>query len=121
MKINIKATNLDLTPAIRSYIEEKIGSLEKYLKRLVEKGAVEVFIEIARTTKHHQKGPVFKAECNLELPGKLVRAEHSDWHIRRAIDEIKKELQQEVEKYTTKFRAQDSSKRNKIRELRGKV
>ncbi|MDP3999028.1 MAG: ribosome-associated translation inhibitor RaiA [bacterium] len=120
MKINIKATNLDLTPAIRSYIEEKIGSLEKYLKRLVEKGAVEAFIEIARITKHHQKGPVFKAECNLELPGKLVRAEHSDWNIRRAVDEIKKELQREVSKYKERVRPQDSKQKNKLRELRGK-
>jgi len=33
MKLNIKATNLDLTPAIREYIEIKIGSLSHFLKR----------------------------------------------------------------------------------------
>ena len=32
MKINIKATNLDLTPAIHEYIEEKSVPLDRFLK-----------------------------------------------------------------------------------------
>lgn len=99
MQINIKATNLELTPAIRQYIEIKIGSLEHFLKRFENKSEIEVFVEIARTTKHHYKGDVFYAEAIFSLGQKILRAEHSDWDIRIAIDRVKDKLQQEIKKY----------------------
>lgn len=99
MKIAIKATKLELTSAINAYIEQKIGSLEKFLKNFDKEGAAEIKVEIARTTKHHNKGLVYKAEANLRLPGKLLRAEHTDWNIRRCIDEVKNELQEQIKKY----------------------
>lgn len=120
MNLNIKGTQLDLTPAIRVYIEDKIGSLEKFIERIDAKDAVAVRVEISRTTKHHRKGPVFRAECNLRLPGKLLRAEHVDWDVRRCVDEIKKELQQQLKKYLSRVRPQDSKNIKKLRMLRGK-
>ena len=103
MKINIKATNLDLTPAIREYIEEKIGSLSHFLKRFEVKNEIEVFVEIARTTKHHRHGNVLYAEAIVSLGKKILRAEHFDWDIRVAIDKVKDKLQQEIKKYKEKY------------------
>jgi len=99
MKLNIKATNLELTPAIREYIEIKIGSLSHFLKRFEAKNEIEVFVEIARTTRHHRSGNVFCAEASFSIGKKLLRAEHTDWDVRVAIDEIKDRLQQEIKKY----------------------
>ena len=96
MQINIKATGLDLTPAIREYIENKIGSLDKFLKRFEAKGEVKTEIEIARATRHHRKGNVFYAEANLYLPKKIIRAEHSDWDARVAIDMVKDKLKRSI-------------------------
>lgn len=120
MNINIKYSNLDSTAAIEKYVLDKIGSLEKLFQRLDSKNIPQVQVEIARTTKHHQKGPVFRAECNLELPGKLLRAVHEDWNIRRAIDEVKHQLREEINKYKEKVRPQDSRGEEKIRKLLGK-
>jgi ribosomal subunit interface protein len=111
MQINIKSTNLDLTPAIQEYIEIKIGSLEHFLRRFVGvrpcvglkrfelKNEIKIFVELARATKHHKSGNVFYAEATLALGKKVLRAEHSDWNIRVAIDKIKDKLQQEIKKY----------------------
>jgi len=99
MQINIKATNLELTPAIREYIEIKIGSLDHFFKRFEVESEIEVFIEIARTTRHHHKGNIFYAEAILSLDKKILRAEYSDWDIRVAIDRVKDKLQQEIKKY----------------------
>jgi len=99
MQINIKATNLELTPAIREYIEIKIGSLKRFLKRFEDKSEIEVFVEIARTTRHHHKGNVFYAEVTFSIGKKIFRAEHSDWNIRVAIDRVKDKLQEEIKKY----------------------
>lgn len=103
MKINIKATKLDLTPAIKEYIEIKIGSISRFIERFESGGEAEVSVEIARTTKHHHKGDVFYAEANLKLPQKTIRAEHSDFDIRVAIDNVKKILKEEVSKYKEKI------------------
>jgi ribosomal subunit interface protein len=99
MKIDIKATNLDLTPALRVYIDEKIGVLAKFLKRWDMEGGVEVWVEVARTTRHHQKGPVFRAEADIRLPGKILRAEDAALDIRVAIDRVRDKLKREIEKY----------------------
>jgi len=100
MIINIKTTNLKLTPAIESYINQKIErDLSKFIKRLDEKGAAELFVEIARTTRHHRQGDIFRAEANLRLPGKVLRAEAEEWDIRVVIDQVKDKLQREIKKY----------------------
>ena len=113
MKINIKTSNLDLTPALNQYIEEKIGSLSKFLKNYEKEGEIQVRIEVARTTRHHHRGDVFRTEINLDLPGKMLRnvAERED--ARFAINEAKDELQREIKKYKglcLKFRARRANK-----------
>lgn len=102
MIINIKATKLDLTPAIKEYIEIKIGSLDKFLKKFEIKSEVEVSVEIARTTRHHHKGDIFYAEANLRIGKTLLRAEDTDWDIRVAVDKVKDRLGQEIKKYKEK-------------------
>ena len=99
MKINIKASNLDLTPALNEYLEEKIGSLSKFLKKYEMEGEVLAQVEVARTTKHHHQGDVFRAEVNLTLPKKVLRGVAEKEDIRTAIDEVKSELQREIVKY----------------------
>lgn len=102
MKINIKVINLELTPAIHEYIEIKIGSLDHLLKRFETDNEIIVFVEIARISKHHKSGAVFCAEASFSIGKKLLRAEHSDWDIRVAVDEVKDRLQQEIKKYKEK-------------------
>ena len=99
MKIIIKFTGVDSTSAITEFIEEKIGGIAKFIKRWDTDSAIEAQVEIARTTAHHHKGDVFRAEVNLHLPGKSLRAEHTDWDMRVAIDKARDRLQAEVKKY----------------------
>lgn len=116
MKIVIKATNLELNRELRDYIEEKIGSLEKFAKifqskkyynHFFTKGKprVEVWVEIGKTTLHHQKGDIFRAEAQMRLPGKSIRAESEREDLKLAITEIKDELQRELKQYKGKAEA----------------
>lgn len=92
MKITIKGTNLDLTPSIKEYIENKISGLEKFMKAVVEGTEAMARVEIARTTKHHAKGDVFRAEVNIDLTQNIARAEHEDVDVRTAIDMVANKL-----------------------------
>ena len=98
MKIIIKATNFELTPSIKEYIEIKIGSLEKFIKA----SFYEAWVEVGKTTHHHHKGQVFRAEVQLKLPGKGLRVESLKEDIHLAIDEVKDELQRELKQYQEK-------------------
>ncbi len=99
MKIDIKTSHLDLTPALREYILEKVGSLEKFLKRWEAEGEVEAWVEIDRTSNHHHKGDVFRAIIDIRLPHKALRATEINGDIRAAIDRAKDVMRQEIGKH----------------------
>ena len=113
MKINIKSTNLDLTPSLVTYIDTKMGDLGKIVKKFDAEGSVTLNIEVARTTKHHLKGDVFMAEANLNLPRQLLRATENDSDIRRAIDILKHTLHLEIGKYKTQHEAKRAQGKSK--------
>ncbi len=99
MLIQLKGTNFELTPAIHAMVEEKIGPLARFVKRFEKEGEVTAFIEVARTTKHHQKGLVFYAEATLRLPGRTLRMEEYDADLRAAVDGLRDRLKRDLEKY----------------------
>lgn len=117
MKIVIKTTNLKLTPVLRQYIEKKINSLEKFAKILYKeeyynhffgkgKPTVEAWVEVGKTTRHHKKGPIFWAECQMRFPQKSLRATAKRENLRLAMTEVKDELQRELKQYKEKLQAQ---------------
>jgi putative sigma-54 modulation protein len=118
--IKIKATGVDLPQSVVNYIYDKIGGLKKYLEKKLAAGSVDITAEIGRTTRHHRQGLVYRAECNIALPGKVLRGVHEDWDARRCIDEIKQELQEQIKDYLAKSRPQDSRGQEELRKLRGK-
>lgn len=103
MKIKIKTTNIELTSAIESYVEEKINSVEKFaVPHESEEPIVEV--EIGKTTNHHQSGDVFRAEANFRVRGKHFRATSEQSDLYAAIDDLRDELARELSTDKTKTR-----------------
>lgn len=106
MKIIIRAKNLELTKSLKSFIEEKIGGLKKFidvLKRQEDgKTLAEVFFDIEKETKHHNKGQVFRSEAKIMLPGKKIIAQSAGDNLLLTVVEIKDKLQQEIKKYKLK-------------------
>lgn len=102
MIIDIKGTALDLTPSIKEYIGKKLLPLARFVKRYEKAGEVHLFIEIARTTRHHNKGNVFYAEITMGLPKIVLRAEANNVDIRAAIDNVKDIFKREIGKYKEK-------------------
>ena len=117
MKIIIKATNIKLNNELRKYIEEKIGSLEnfaevfqnkeKYYNGFFGKGKprVEVWVEVGKTTQHHREGDIFRAEAQMYLPDRSLRAEAVCENLKLAINEVKDELQRKLKQYKGKAEA----------------
>lgn len=99
MRIHIKATNLKLTNSLLEYAKNKIGSLAKFVKKYEKNSEVDIYLELARTTRHHKQGSsVYHTEINADINGKLIRAEYQDVDIRKAIDFLKDTFQRRIEK-----------------------
>lgn len=98
MKINIKATNTTLTPAIKSFVEDKLQSLSKFLK---PENKLHVELEV---DKKHKSGDVFRVEINI-LPNMFyAEAVGQDFYaaLDVALPKIKEQLMKEKDRRLTK-------------------
>jgi len=113
MKIVLKTTNIKLTSELRDFVEEKINSLERFSKIFYDKKyfdsffgkgkpKIEAWVEIGNTTLHHQRGPIFFAECQMKFPQKSIRARARRENLKQAITEIKDKLQEQLKQYKCK-------------------
>jgi len=90
MRINTKATGIELTPAISSYVYKKISSIEKYL----DKGGPEAVaqVEVGKSTQHHRAGNIFRAEVHITGEGLDFYAVEEKEDLYAAIDVVKDEI-----------------------------
>ena len=102
MKITIASVGLDLTEALEAYIAKKFGVLAKIVARFEVKGDVPLRIEVARTTKHHRKGEVYRVTAQIRLPKRVLRVEEMGSDMRAAVDCAKDVLKTEIEKFKEK-------------------
>ncbi len=105
MQIIIKSTNMDLTPAIKEYVNDKIGSLEKYLKN-TNPDLVKAEVEVGKIKKGQRQGEICRAEVNLSIGGKLIRVSETEESLYAAIDLVKDELKREVRQFKDKTQTQ---------------
>jgi ribosomal subunit interface protein len=93
MNTNIKATNITLTPSISEYTEKRMNKISKLLK---DDSALQCDIELARTTEHHNKGDIFRAEIHIVGSGKNIYASANESDLYVAIDAVRDEIIREL-------------------------
>lgn len=103
MNINIRATGMELTPAIKQYAEEKFETLTRFFNNIQK-----IDIDVGLRSHHHQQGEIYYAEVNVHVPNKLVRVERNAEDLYKAMDKVKDHLKVELndlqEKMSTKDR-----------------
>lgn len=97
MKINVKATGIELTPAISSYVEKKISHIGKYLPAqagLDKRNSPDIVaqVEVGRSTRHHKTGNIFRAEVHITGGGFDLYAVSEMEDLYAAIDIVKDEI-----------------------------
>ncbi|OGI76130.1 ribosomal subunit interface protein [Candidatus Nomurabacteria bacterium RIFCSPHIGHO2_02_FULL_42_19] len=99
MLINLKSTNMELTPAIHDYVIKRVTNLEKLLSKIEEKGGeVNVNFEVAKSTNHHKSGEVFHADCLINIRGEKFYSSADEEDMYAAIDRVKENLFREISK-----------------------
>jgi len=85
----IKATGIDLTPAIDAYVRERLAALDKLVAP--DDTSASMSIEVGKTTEHHHTGEIFLAEVNMIIGGAQLCATATHEDLYAAIDKVRDE------------------------------
>jgi putative sigma-54 modulation protein len=98
MQFQVKGRNLEISDALRSYAEEKLGKLERQLTdpRVELELAVEKNPSIA---ENHV------AEATIWTNGPVLRAREASSDMRASIDQLVEKLERQVTRYRTRARS----------------
>lgn len=102
MHITIKATSMELTDAIETYVREKVSDLEKILD--TSDTSLMANVEVGKTTEHHHSGNIFFAAIDLHMKMKNLRSSVERDDLYAAIDEVKDEMAREIKTHREKHR-----------------
>ncbi|KMK77444.1 ribosome hibernation-promoting factor, HPF/YfiA family [Alkalihalobacillus pseudalcaliphilus] len=105
MQYNIRGENIEVTPALREYVEKKVGKLERYFDTTP---VADVNVKMAVLNNQHI------IEITIPLPQLLLRAEETHTDMYAAIDLVIEKLERQIRKHKTKvnrkFRQEGSLK-----------
>lgn len=111
MDIQIKNRNGKVTERQRTYIEEKLHKLERYLD-----GIGDVVVDLSKA-QLRGAGETHIAQVTLQLPqGPILRAEERDSDLFAAVDTLHDSLQRQITRYKDKH-----FRRGKIRRMGGQL
>ena len=127
MRINIKATNIELTEAIKGHVEKRIGELDKFLQNVgdtpTDEGhhdPIEADVEVGKESNHHKKGDdLYRAEINLAVPGSknVIRSVSEQWDLYVAVDEAAGDMQRQIKRFKGKKSAQSEKGKRALKRM----
>ena len=99
MKINFQGKNMEITPAIHDYVVKRVTNLGKLLRTIEEAtGEILINFNVAKTTKHHKLGEVFRADCSIKTKRGSYFSSVDEEDLYIAIDTVKENLFREISK-----------------------
>jgi len=102
MQINLTGHHVEITPAIRDYINEKIQRIERHFENATDIH----FILTVEKLEH-------KAEATLNVSGNTLHAHSVEEDMYAAIDSLTDKLDRQVRKHKEKITDHHARERNK--------
>lgn len=104
MNFNIRGENIEVTVALRDYIEKKVSKITKYFSENLKANA-HVNIKVNKQNKH-------KVEITIPLKELVLRAEETTEDMYASIDLVVNKLERQIRKYKTKVNRKSREKGN---------
>lgn len=92
--INFQTKNLESTEALERYVVKRLSKLDIFVDD--EDTSAMGDVELEKTISNQNSGDIYRAEINLHVKGKYLRAEASRDDMYAAIDEIRDEMLKEL-------------------------
>lgn len=94
-RYNVRGENIEVTQAIRDYVEKKVGKLERYFTDVPEATAhINLKVYTEKTAK---------VEVTIPLPYIVLRAEETSPDLYGSIDLVVDKLERQIRKFKTKI------------------
>jgi putative sigma-54 modulation protein len=93
MKFNIRGENVEITPALREYVEKKVGRLDRYFSADITS---DVYVTLKVNRDQHN------VEVTIPMPKLLLRAEEKNTDMYASIDLVVEKLERQIRKHKTK-------------------
>lgn len=97
MNLTISGHHLDLTPAIREHVLNKLDRVRRHFDHVIDISVILTVDKLPEKEKRH------KAEINLRLRGKDIHVESVAQDLYAAIDTLADKLDRQVLKYKDKL------------------
>jgi putative sigma-54 modulation protein len=94
MKYNVRGENIEVTPAIREYVEKKIAKLERYFTEAPEANV--------NVNLRFNQDKTSKVEVTIPFPNLVLRAEEINVDMYAGVDLITDKLERQIRKHKTK-------------------
>lgn len=94
MNLNLSGHHLEITPAIREHVVNKIEKIKRHFDNLID---VNVVLSVEKLKQ--------KAEANVHLSGKTIFVECDDTNLYVAIDNLIEKLDRQIIKHKEKHAA----------------
>jgi len=104
MQLAVRGKNIEITNALREYVEKKVGKLEKFVDQPLN-AQVNMYIERGRHI----------VEVTAALNGLLIRGEEATGDMYASIDLVSEKLEKQVMRYKARFKKR--GKENGISEM----
>ena len=97
MNLTISGHHLEVTPALRSYVTNKLDRISRHFDQVVD---VKVLLTIE---KQKEKELRQRAECNIHVKGNDLFAQSSHEDLYAAVDELVDKLDRQVNRHKNKL------------------
>lgn len=92
MNLQISGHHLEVSPAIRDYVSQKLQKVTRHFDHVID---IHVVLSVEKLNQ--------KAEVTLHVPGKDIFVESIDPNLYAAVDDITDKLDRQVQKYKQKI------------------
>ena len=97
MELIVKGKNMDVPPAIKEYVSNKIGRLERFLEDQIMSAEVEFSAE-----KNPSIATGQTVEVTIYTKGPLIRAKETSVDMHASIDRVLDKLERQIKRYKNK-------------------
>jgi putative sigma-54 modulation protein len=93
MNLNINGHHLEVTPAIRNYVIDKLDRITRHFDHVIDASVTLSVVKLVQ-----------KADITLHIPGKDIHAEASHENLYAAIDALADKIDRQVLRHKDKLR-----------------
>ncbi len=93
MKISTRGKNIELTNALKDYVEEKVGRIGKYF----ENASIDAQVSLGVEKERHQ------VEVTAFVDGLILRGEEETGDMYASIDGVVEKIERQIRKYKTRI------------------